>query len=117
MAGVALAGVEPHWGGQINAGRGRFSKRRFDRSAEEEPKKHYMINEVVPSAVTSVNDIPSAGGDVMGLKDLPCFGCRAHLVGWCSVADEVLRAGDWTTAKQLFQAARTWPIRVRVAPS
>ena len=58
-------------GMQINAGRGRFSKRRFDRSAEEESKKHYMINEVVPSAVSSVNDIPSAGGDFVELKNLP----------------------------------------------
>ena len=49
-----------------------------------------MINEAVPSAVSGVNDIPSAGGDV-GLKNLPCCGCRAHLVGFYSVLVEALR--------------------------
>ena len=108
-AGLAL--------GQISAGRKMFSDEKFVRSSEDVSKRHYMISEAIPTAITNVLDVPSAAVGARGFHGLPCLGSRACLVGFYSVLDDALRAKDWLKVKKLFQAALCMPIRVRVAPS
>ena len=92
-----------------------WSDEKLVRSSEDPSKRYFIINEAVPTAVSSLVDVPSTGG--VGLVKLPCLGSRGVITGLYSTIDDALRANDLGKVKKLYEAALSMPMRVRVGPS
>ena len=101
--------------GQLAAGRLMWSDEKFTRSSEDPEKRHYLINEAAPTAVHFTADVPTKAG--VGFELLPCFGSRSVLAGFYSTMDDALRASDYGKVLKLYEAALSFRMRMRVAPS
>ena len=99
--------------GQVAAGRQLWSDEKFLRSSDDEQKRHYIINGSIPTAVTSAVDVPTK----LGFVNLPCLSSRAVLCGWYSVVDDALRAQATKKVLKLYEAALSFPMRLRCGPS
>ena len=101
--------------GQLAAGRQMWSDEKFTRSSEDPGRRHYLINEVVPTAVHFTHDVPTT--EHVGFVLLPCLGSRSVLAGFYSTMDDALGASDWGKVLKLYEAALSFRMRMRVAPS
>jgi len=112
---------------QMGAGRTMWSDEKFLRSHDDPNKRHYLLDESMPTAITGLSDLPEncpdnevtegAAVGAMGFSNLPCLGSRACLAGFYSVLDDALRANDGNKIKKLYMAALSMPMRMRVAPT
>ena len=101
--------------GQLAAGRQMWSDEKITHISDDTSKRHYLINEAIPTAVPSMADVPSTEG--VGFVKLPCLGSRSVLAGFYSTMDDALRASDWAKVLNLYAAALSMRMRIRVAPS
>ena len=92
-----------------------WSDDKFTRSSEDPDRRHYLINEALPTAVHFTADVPTTAG--VGFVSLPCFGSRSVLAGFHSTLDDALRASDCGKVLKLYEAALSFRMRMRVAPS
>ena len=70
---------------QVAAGRLMWSDEKYYRSHDEEQKRRYLVNGTIPTAVSSMADVPDKQEG--GFWNLPCLRSRAIVAGWYSVVD------------------------------
>ena len=100
--------------GQLGVGRAVWSGEKFLRSSDDPNKRHYLLDESMPTAITGLSDLPDncpddeaterAAVGAMGFSNLPCLGSRACLAGCYSILDDALNGND-----SFKSTSCTWP--------